>query len=89
MPLTDYTDDQLLEEIVRRQNARKTERPEQWCHDCLHFKVWDKSGDPPQSWNVCGKGHENHFYSPQDCDEAIRGEFGFYRRVCADRTNAA
>lgn len=89
MSLKKYSNDELLEELVRRRNARTRKTPERWCHDCKHFRAWIKPGDPPSAWSVCSKGRKTSFWTPQDMNEAVGEEFGYYRRVCADRDPVA
>lgn len=79
-----FTDDQLLEELIRRRNARTVATPEHWCHDCRNFKAWSdapRQGPMPEDFNPCTKQHEMLFVVPEEIDD----EYGFYRRVCADR----
>lgn len=81
-------DDWLLEELMRRRNAETVASPEHWCHDCKHFEAWNekkRAGQMPESFNPCTKAHAMQFIVPQD----IGDEYGFYRRVCADREIAA
>lgn len=83
--LASFTDDQLLEELVRRRNAKKLERvPPRWCDECLHFKTWDKENDPPKSYNPCLMGHAMEFYTPRSWQSPET--FGHYRIICTDRT---
>lgn len=82
--LRNFSDEELLEEIVRRRNKRTVAKPEHWCHDCVHFKAWDevpRAGNCPSDFNPCTKSHEMKFITPAD----VSDEYGFYRRVCADR----
>ena len=86
MWLRDYTENQLLEELARRANARGTKKPDHWCHDCAHFVAWfDRVPAPrkdcPEDYNPCAKGHAMKFIVPEE----IGDEYGFYRSVCADR----
>lgn len=78
--LASFSDDELIEELARRRNARATAEPRKWCHDCEHCIPLGK--DDLQ----CAEGHKMTFHAPADYDEAISGEYGYYRRVCADRT---
>jgi hypothetical protein len=89
-PLKHFTDDQLIEELVRRRNKRRDAgQVEQWCHDCTNFVAWneaDRKGRPmPDDFNPCTKGHKMAFVTPED----IGDDYGYYRRVCADRSEAA
>lgn len=83
-PLASFTDEQLLEELIRRRNARTVATPKHWCHDCRNFVAWDevrRKGEMPDDFNPCTKGHEMKFIVPQE----IGDEHGFYLSVCADR----
>lgn len=83
LALRDYSEDELIEELARRKNERIISKPSQWCDQCIHFKTLPEKA--PDSANPCAKGHKMQFIGPEDyCDE----EFGFYRRVCADRQEA-
>lgn len=82
-PLRDFTDDDLLAELVRRRNGRTVAKPEHWCHDCDHFKAWNEAprkGEMPESFNPCTNGHAMKFRAPEDYGD----DYGFYRLVCAD-----
>lgn len=82
-----FTDDELLEELARRRNAQELAAPKRWCSDCAHFKTWDvlgNAGDPPDDFNPCTKGHVLMFRMP---DSPADVDFGFYRRVCGDRSD--
>lgn len=82
--LDSFTDDQLLEELVRRRNAAKSDRtPARWCEECLNFKVWQKECDPPKNYNPCAKGHEMEFHTPRAWQSP--DTFGYYRVICSDR----
>lgn len=83
--LSNYSDDELIEELAKRRNARETERPVRWCENCEHYKTWAKDSDPPDSYNPCSKKHKMHFRVPEQIDD----EYGYYRRVCADRKDRA
>jgi hypothetical protein len=80
-PLASFGEDELIEELARRRNARRADHPTRWCHDCV--KCVPTAGKDDLR---CTEGHSMIFHSPQDMDEANRGEYGYYRRVCADRT---
>jgi hypothetical protein len=88
-PLKKFSDEDLLEELCRRQRVR-VERDERLafrpCDDCANFIYWDKEGDPPGDYNACKKGHEMKFRMPEGGGDPKPSEYGFYRRVCADRT---
>lgn len=86
MRLRRYSTNQLIEELARRANGARTEKPQHWCHDCTHYVVWnDKVPAPrkgcPDDYNPCTKGHEMRFMAPEEYDD----EYGFYLPVCADR----
>lgn len=85
MRLRGYTTAQLIEELVRRENGRETSKPKHWCHDCTNYVTWIDGKTPsmkmPEDYNPCQKRHEMKFMVPEDYGD----EYGFYRRVCADR----
>lgn len=86
-PLKSFTDDQLIEELARRRNERTVATPEHWCHDCRNFVAWadaPRKGPMPDDYNPCAKGHRMQFVVPMEIDD----EYGYYRRVCADREAA-
>ncbi len=75
---------QLIEELARRQNEAPCAKPDHWCHDCGNYVAWydlPRKGEMPDSFNACTKGHAMKFIAPEEFD----AEYGFYRRVCADR----
>lgn len=79
-----FSTQQLLEELVRRQNVRTHAKPEAWCHDCRHYETWadkPRRGECPDDFNPCTKGHAMLFVVPEEIDD----DFGYYRNVCADR----
>lgn len=80
--LASYTEEELLEELVRRKNGSTKREPEVWCDDCANFKTWAGKNDPPDSYNPCIKKHEMKFWTPADYEDPC----GYYRRVCGDRT---
>lgn len=90
-PLKGFSNEQLLEELSRRQRIRD-ERDEraafQPCDECANFVNWTKASDPPDNYNPCSKGHVMKFRMPEGGDPRP-GEWGFYRRVCADRETPA
>lgn len=80
-----YSDDELIEELVKRRNNRRDEMPEHWCTDCRNFVAWNEAPRPrkaemPDNFNACTKGHTMQFVTPQDIDD----DYGFYRRICTD-----
>jgi hypothetical protein len=82
-PLKGFSDEQLLEEIVRRQRVR-SERDERVafvaCEDCANFIFWKKTGDPPKDYQPCSKGHEMKFRMPDGYNDTPES-YGHYRRV--------
>lgn len=80
-PLREATEDELPEELARRRNARQTERVSKFCHECAHFVPNDDADD---SYNPCSKKHTMNFQMPEGYPEAD-DDWGFYRRICADR----
>jgi hypothetical protein len=87
VPLRDATVPQLVEELVRRQNAEQVleEPPEQWCDDCVHFQcATGKYEAERPRFNPCQKKHSMDFYVPQPHDSPET--FGYFRLVCPDRT---
>lgn len=79
-----FTDAELIEELARRTRTRDKEREKSWCDDCANFKPWNGLDGMPENYNPCSKGHEMKFQEPVDYSDAIG--WGFYRLVCADRT---
>lgn len=82
--LKQFSDGELLEELVRRKNVRKTNMPKHWCDDCAHFKAFGLGPIDlmPDNYNPCQKNHKMQFMPPEDYDFI---NYGFYRSVCADR----
>ena len=84
-PLAAFSIDELLEEVVRRRNDRAQRRPvESWCDECAHFKTKLDAGE---EYNPCERGHRMSFWMPEEA-EGPHAQFGYYRRVCKDRTAA-
>lgn len=81
--LAPYSDDELLEEIVRRRQQPRGEQNGPWCEECAHFKTWPHASDPPPSYNPCSKRHTPAFWLPMPWEAPEH--FGFYRTICADR----
>lgn len=78
--LDGFSDEQLLEELVRRSSRRERAMPESWCDNCKNFvPTYDENANP------CSKGHKMSFFVPQSYDLK---DYGFYRRVCVDRDEA-
>lgn len=82
--LADFSDDQLLEEILRRRNGDDDGRRDDisFCDQCDHFVPWAEDTDMPKQYNPCSFGHDLQFRTPigYDCVS-----WGFFRRVCPDR----
>ena len=79
-----FTDDELLEEIVRRRNSTKRNRqPARWCEECLNFRTWSEKGSAPADYNPCSKKHQMDFYTPTAWQSPEC--FGHYRTICTDR----
>lgn len=87
MPLKDYTEVELIEELARRAANREKSKPKKWCSNCSNFKCWKGVGnDVPEEYNPCTKGHKMSFAMPEyETDD----DYGFYRGICADRTENA
>lgn len=87
-PLAKFSEDEILEELVRRRNTKLMEKtPSRWCEDCAHFKVWKERYDPPSSYNPCDMGHAMSFWMPKG--QNPHAPQGFYLRVCKDRAAIA
>jgi hypothetical protein len=84
-PLREATEDELLEELARRRNARQTTRVSKFCDTCANFAT---KVDADDSYNPCTKGHTMNFQMPEGYPDAD-DDWGFYRRVCADRQDLA
>ena len=84
--LSEYSDDELFEELIRRRNADDGGRRDyiSFCDHCEHFVPWSESSDPPQKYNPCSFGHDMNFRTPTGYDDV---SWGFFRRVCPDRLN--
>lgn len=84
-PFSAFTTDQLLEELVRRRNARIRSTPHDWCHDCAHFKPAPHLSERQlEKYNPCCKQHSMDHWFPQPHEDPHVG--GYYRRVCPDRS---
>lgn len=82
--LNQFTDDQLLEELVKRRNGDDAGRRDDitFCDTCDHFvPMAGLSEKQAQGYNPCSFGHDLNFRTPTGYSD----EFGFFRRVCADR----
>ena len=81
--LSQFSDDQLFEEIVRRRNGddNGNRGDIQFCDNCEHFIAWDEKTDTPKGYNPCSFGHDLQFRTPI----GYENDWGFFRRVCADR----
>lgn len=91
-PFKAFTDEQLIEELLRRRNDARTKAPpDRWCEDCAHFTTWseeERKGPMPEDFNPCTKGHKMQFQMPDD-DYLFDAPYGFFRRICVDRTPIA
>ena len=87
-PLQKFSTDSLLEELVRRRNIRDRRDatiPLKHCDECANFATPTEIG--PNVWQ-CGKGHRMTFREPED-GNPNPDTWGFYRRVCKDRTSVS
>lgn len=82
MGLSDYTDEDLIEELAGRERKRRERAPIKNCDECGNFKPWAVPRDPPDDYNPCQMGHRMSFKEP---DSPTTLDWGFYRRVCGDR----
>ena len=84
--LSDYSDGELLEELVRRKNGDDEGRRDDinFCDNCDHFVPWDDGAAVPPQYNPCSLGHDMQFRTPV----GYSNDWGFFRRVCADRLEA-
>ena len=82
--LSQFSDDQLFEEIVRRRNADDagSRGDIKFCEDCEHFVPYEEQGEVPKRYNPCRFGHDLQFREPIGYDFI---SWGFFRRVCDDR----
>ena len=88
MTLERFTDQELMDELLNRRVEQELGFDGiQYCDDCVRFKLWRGRGDPPDSFNPCGAGHQVKFRAPEEW-EGPHGEYGFYRRICSDRREA-
>lgn len=80
--LSSYSDDELIEELARRRNARQQVLPEDvhhWCDDCGNFVAWtNQREEVPVNYNPCKKGHSMKFICP-GIDDDPHVDYGFYR----------
>ena len=78
-----FTDDQLLEEVIRRRNADDTAHRGDimFCDQCEHFVPWTEKAEVPKKYNPCSFGHDMQFRTPI----GYENDWGFFRRVCPDR----
>lgn len=66
MPLKDYTDAELIEELARRVSNREKSKPKKWREDCGNFKPCEGVGNEvPENYNPCVKGHKMSFAMPE------------------------
>jgi len=82
--LSQFTTDQLLEEIVRRRQERKDVGDVQPCDECRHFQFWTSSDEAPKDYNPCDLGKNMKFHMAGDGEDP-HSSLGYYRRVCASR----
>jgi len=84
MTLSQFSENELLEELARRKNEREKEPQITYCDDCRNFIPWrDRFDLMPDDYNPCRQGHKMKFKMPAYGEDPH--EFGFYRNVCADR----
>ncbi len=88
--LKNFTDAQLVEELVCRRNQLQHEHAKinAWCENCKNFVGWiqsGKAGDMPNDYNPCIKRHKMGFQTPLEDHDPYSTDYGFYRIVCADR----
>lgn len=81
--LDHFTDDELLEELVRRRNSTKPRQPARWCEECLNYRTWAEPTPVPADYNPCLKRHAMDFHTPTDWQSPDC--FGHYRTICTDR----
>jgi hypothetical protein len=64
--LAQFTDDQLIEEYLRRKNGDDGGRRDdiRFCDQCEHFMPWTEDGDMPKKYNPCSFGHDLNFRVP-------------------------
>jgi len=74
--LSDFSDDELLEEIVRRKNGddEGCRGDIKFCDECEHFVKWE-GGDLPEKYSPCVFGHDVKFRAPVD----YSNQWGFFR----------
>ena len=78
-----FSDDELLEELVRRKNEddEGSRGDIKFCESCEHFVPWEGKGELPKKYNPCPFGHDLKFRMPVGYSD----DWGFFRRVCSDR----
>lgn len=82
--LDNFSDDELLEELVRRRNSEmKGRKPARWCEECLNFRTWSERSAVPADYNPCAKSHQMAFHTPTAWQSPEC--FGHYRTICTDR----
>lgn len=83
--LKDFTDAQLIAELMRRENAKVRLVIENFCDDCINFRPWNRDvGIMPDEYNPCSKRHKMNFKLPEGHDDPHGGNFGFYLNCCPD-----
>ena len=83
--LSAVSDERLIEELANRARARAEKKPHDiaWCEDCVHFRVWTRSSEPPRNYNPCSEGHKMQFQMPADHNPYA--DMGLFRIACEDR----
>lgn len=81
--ITEFSREELLAELVRRENLPRDEQLAPWCEDCAQFKPYAGSGEVPPRYNPCSRGHRMNFWVPQPWESPET--FGHYRPVCEHR----
>lgn len=77
--LSEFTLQELLEEIDRRFDEGRDSGNISYCDDCFYFRL--RRGAAPR----CAKGHKMSFRVPIDMNDVDKCNWGHYKRVCKDR----
>ena len=74
---SEFSDDELLEEIVRRKNGddEGARGDIKFCDNCEHFVVWEGNKAPPEKYSPCAFSHDVKFRVPVGYSD----EWGFFR----------
>jgi hypothetical protein len=81
--LSSFTDESLMDELLRRRENRERDWSEvKWCDDCTNFQAWTREIDPPDDYNPCQLRHKMRFHVP---DYDPHAPFGYYLPGCRDR----